>query len=175
VAYATKEYLFCSACSNSRDCLSITPEEVEKFFLTTAPDYITVDAPPVFVEASSQWLLWLCRQPALLAHSKAIEKLLHKVERDAINSMSIARGAASKCHLLEALSAGVDPADNDAILQYFVKDAPERHDYFEELLVPPHPVFNKGRMLYLYGWPPDKNANQDDPPSAERAKARPPR
>ena len=157
--YTTKEYLFCST---NRDCYSIKGGDVKEFFFKTAPDYITVDEPNVFIEACIQWLLWLCRQPQYIANAKEIEKLLNRLKCDAIRSMENAEGTASKCLVLQALSAGIDPENNDDILQYFSEDDPSGVDYYEEFLLPPHPIYNKGRMLYIFEWPPNKGIGEID-------------
>jgi len=151
-AYTTREYLFCSAFSSNRDCNSINSQDVKEFFIKTAPHYITVDEPKVFIEACVQWLFWLCRQSNRLTHAKEIEKELNRIQRDALRLMESAEGAASKRLVRMALLAGVDPGDDD-ILQFFIKNDPGSADYYEEFLLPPHPIFHKGRMLYVFDWP----------------------
>jgi hypothetical protein len=157
VAYVTMVYLFRSESRRNRDCSLITEEDIQNFFFKTAPDYITVDEPVVFVEATIQWLQWLCRKPGRLIYAKTLEKLLNKVKKDAVQSITNAKGTASKSLILQALSAGVDVANNDDILNYFIQKDPRNVDYYEEFLHPPHPIFNKRRMLYLYEWPPEKD------------------
>ena len=157
-AYTTKEYLFCSVFSSNRDCHSIKCEDIKEFFFKTAPDYITVDEPKTYIEASIQWLLWLCRQPQYFINAKGIERLLNKLKPEAIRSMENATGTASKRLVLHAISEGVNPANNDDILRYYSETDPSGIEYYEEFLLPPHPIYYKGRMLYVFSWPPNLEA-----------------
>ncbi len=156
VAYVTMHYLFRRYARETHDCSCITVQDVATFLVTTGPNNIVVDAPTMFVNATILWLQWLCQMHGRLLHAAAIEKCLRNIRQDAVNAMTSEHGSMSKELILRARSAGIDLADNYEILRFFIERDPSCSNFYEEFLLPPHPIFSKGRKLYVHDWPPEK-------------------
>lgn len=156
-AYTTRDYLFCGY-SGPQRLGALTLDQVKTFLLESAPSYFAVDDPRSFVEQTTTWLEWLLEHCDFDNRNEIARGLRRGAWRkDAVDKMKEEGGHASKELVLQARDAGIDLADLPAVLDYLDSLRPGDASWVEfvrEFVDPPHPIFDRGRILYTYEWPP---------------------
>ncbi len=161
-AYVSRDSLFC-AYAGPKQPSAVTLAQIKTYLLDSAPSSIVVDDPRGFFEQTTVWLLWLVERAAL-DNGKDIARGLARGawRKDVVDRLRDDKGGASKELVLQAREAGIDLADLSAVLRYLESLRPGDASWSEfcrEFCDPPHPIFDRGRILYAHRWPPVAGAD----------------